>query len=448
MTSKITTSTCRGRGFTRGGALLLVASLLSALAAPACTKSECDQGQSRCNSDGTLATCNVYANCGDSGWVCDSVWHEGSACTARLKCTQDTGDYATCVAPGTRFDCQETSLGPGARSSIAAGDFDNDGTLDLLVDQAPLRVFFGDGRGGFRSGPAGEPSGSLALRGIVTGDFDGDGRLDLAGAAFQPGANGTSTNAVVLQLGDGTGRFGPETVTAVDTSGWLAVADVDGDHRADLVWNDGVLYGAADGRLSQTRLTGDWACAASSKVVVKDFDSDGNPDVGKISPTGLCIAYGRPDRAWDAFTLALPVPTSGAMIPADIAPIKAGDAENALVLAYPSGKIELLVSSAPRIWGAPIGIAELGLADRLFTGDVDGDGHADVVVTIDNTFAVLHGTSTPAFGAPAYHAVHGHDIQVSVAAGFHGDGRLDLAVEDISGTGTSLGVSLLTHGCE
>ena len=119
--------------------------------------------------------------------------------------------------------------------SVATGDFDKDGRLDLAVATgSATNILLGDGRGGFRAAtgsPIPKQAGSVA-----TGDFDGDGKLDVATSC---------TCGLTLLLGDGKGGFRPTAASPAATSALLAAEDVNGDHRLDLVTDDGVLFQTA-----------------------------------------------------------------------------------------------------------------------------------------------------------------------------------------------------------
>ena len=85
--------------------------------------------------------------------------------------------------------------------SVAQGDFNGDGKLDLVVaDHAAdnLSVLLGDGKGNFtlQSSPT---TGSKPYSAAV-GDFNGDGRLDLATA-------NNADDTVTVLVGDGTGNL-------------------------------------------------------------------------------------------------------------------------------------------------------------------------------------------------------------------------------------------------
>jgi hypothetical protein len=88
-------------------------------------------------------------------------------------------------------------------SAIAAGDFNGDGKMDVVVASEgsnDVTVLLGDGRGGLRQG-ASVPAGANPAE-IFVGDFDRDGHPDLAIANHD-------TSFVTILLGDGKGGFRP-----------------------------------------------------------------------------------------------------------------------------------------------------------------------------------------------------------------------------------------------
>src|SRR5437867_1663522 len=102
--------------------------------------------------------------------------------------------------------------------SVAVGDFNGDGRLDLAVANTgsnTVSILLRTGAGAF--GAATDFSvGSLPFS-VAVGDFNGDGRLDLAVANL-------SSNTVYILLGTGRGSFGAATHFSAGASHTDAVA--------------------------------------------------------------------------------------------------------------------------------------------------------------------------------------------------------------------------------
>src|SRR5216683_791054 len=109
-------------------------------------------------------------------------------------------------------------------NSVATGDFNGDGKLDLVVANVfsgTVSIFLGDGKGNFTL--ASSPATGANPSSVAVGDFNGDGKLDLAVADL-------SSGTVTILLGDGTGNFIPGPSPA---AGGYSVSVVTGDFNGD-----------------------------------------------------------------------------------------------------------------------------------------------------------------------------------------------------------------------
>jgi hypothetical protein len=179
--------------------------------------------------------------------------------------------------------------------SVATGDFNGDGKLDLVLTNFighNLSVLLGNGDGTFQvavnyetgSGP----------RSVAVGDLNGDGFLDLVVA-------NSKTNKVSVLLGHGDGSFAkPVHYDASHRPNFVALADVNGDGKLDVVatvsytaqhgnGSMAVLLGNGDGTLRQPSYYGTGLLPRS--IAVADFNGDGFPDVatGNYSSNNITV---------------------------------------------------------------------------------------------------------------------------------------------------------------
>ncbi|HEY3837081.1 MAG TPA: FG-GAP-like repeat-containing protein [Bryobacteraceae bacterium] len=130
-------------------------------------------------------------------------------------------------------------------------DFNGDGNADLVISGYPgMRVYLGDGRGGFQSSWSYDSGTYLSIY-LAVCDFNNDGKLDLAFA--------TSGGAAALLPGNGDGTFQvPKSVpdqSGNNFSSSVAVGDFNGDGKADLVLANGSSVSIFTGRVGRTSFT-------------------------------------------------------------------------------------------------------------------------------------------------------------------------------------------------
>jgi len=129
----------------------------------------------------------------------------------------------------------------GSYGGMAAGDFNDDGWPDIYVGvmDYPNRLFLNDGAGGFHDATSGDIGDEGEAFSIAVGDIDNDGDLDIFQGAGGSGEEGFRS-LMLLNLGEGQFLDVTEAVglgvgvLGTSTSG-TAFTDVDNDGDLDLV---------------------------------------------------------------------------------------------------------------------------------------------------------------------------------------------------------------------
>jgi hypothetical protein len=181
-----------------------------------------------------------------------------------------------------QFEASAVTLNWYATSMISF-DFNKDGIPDLAVVNNPVcvapctgSVFIIPGVGkNYLGAGVSYPLGFHGA-GIALGDVNGDGVPDLV--VTNNTANDTYDLAVLLGNADGT--FQPAINQHLNAlSADAVLADVNGDHKLDLVIDSGVALGNGNGTFGALKPFPEIAAAVITHVAVGDFDKDGHPDV-------------------------------------------------------------------------------------------------------------------------------------------------------------------------
>jgi hypothetical protein len=321
---------------------------------------------------------------------------------------------------------------PGVNlNGLAIGDLNGDGIGDLISESGAVAYGLG---GGYFTKPVGYPiEGALEIRNVVLADLRGNGQTDIV-------VGGYAAISVLLNVGKGLMEDGIWT-NVTGGAGCGAAADFNGDGKPDLAVDNasGVSILLGTGKYLTPFSAGtNIALPGAACLVTGDLNGDGIADllVPVNTPSLAVNAYlGNGDGT---FTLKSTTPTQsgGYLALGDFnhdGKLDFVSSGNLIALGNGDGTFQnptSIVSSSPGFSGIAV-------------GDINNDGWADIVLTIDGfaTATVLLNNQHGGFNQVP--ASFGQYTVQPILADLNGDGNLDLV---LMATDSGAAVVLLGNG--
>ncbi|MBN9516991.1 VCBS repeat-containing protein, partial [bacterium] len=271
----------------------------------------------------------------------------------------------------------------------AAGDFDGDGDLDVVVADfvAGVIPMVNTGAGAFTVGAA---LPIKDVRSVRVVDMDGDGKQDIVAASGRLASGGSGEN-VAIARGNGDGTFAAPITRPIADPQALTVADFNGDGRPDVAVVANHLFVMLNNGTATTVLDPPVRYVTDSDgldLTAADFNGDGKPDVAISGNT--------------------------------------------------TTRVDVLLNTGTGAFGEKVSYPLTGRGGGIAAADLDRDGRPELLVTrtFGGQLSVLKGNTDGTFQAPV----------VYTAPSPHGPGPLAVADYDLDGNLDVVGSSFHTDG--
>ena len=303
--------------------------------------------------------------------------------------------------------------------SVAIGDLNDDGNLDLVTEAS---VLLGNGDGTLQDATQHDAQGGS----VALGDLDGDGDLDLV------------TDGVSVLLGNGDGTFeAAVNYTAGGSS--IAIGDLNGDGNPDLATSGAfVLLGNGDGTF-QAAVN---YIAVGQYVAIGDLNGDGDLDlaVTNRNRSNVTVLFGNGDGTFQSAELY--TPKGGSVAIGDLN--GDGDLDLAVTSSHPYNHVAVLLGNGDGSFQTAVNYAvhDHNWPNSIAIGEFNGDGDLDIVVTVvsSGVIWVLLGNGDGSFQPPVFSGCCIYEASSVTVGDLDKDGDLDLAVtEDRGGVSVLLG---------
>lgn len=303
---------------------------------------------------------------------------------------------------------------------LAAGDFNHDGLKDLVIDaytlvnaytvNHTLAVLLSKGDGTFADPVFLNLNGTIldySMSSVALGDVNGDGTLDIVATTL---GGYYDAPAIITLLGNKDGSFQPAVTQPFGSSytfAGVSLADFNGDGKLDLfISDDGVLgttlpsssiiFGDNSGQFNTSNAINVTNGLSLRKVLVGDLNGDGKPDLALVSAgvrsgysltttnRGLIVYLNNGNGTFTAGNTYETGSLGGDGLLADVN--GDGNLDAVFTVDYPqdvasttSSGAQLLLGKGDGTFGTPTNLTLPPSVSLLAAGDLNGAGVLDLV---------------------------------------------------------------------
>ena len=316
--------------------------------------------------------------------------------------------------------------------AVAVADVNSDGLVDIIIgnELQPNQLLLNKGNASFEEVPGALPDDSFITSAMEVADINGDQHIDLIIANF----GAAEPNQLLLNQGDGTFKEVSDAFPSNDhNSMTIAVADMDGDGRLDILIGTGMnqqnelLLNQGDSTFKGENGT---LGPLAYSIAVADVDGDGRVDflIGNHNASNYAYLNKEnfaikdmpgvfPDGSSKTRNIAV-ADLNGDGVP-DMVIGNFGEPNQVLLTQAQDGRLQEV--------GSDISLGNT-LTSALAIGDLDGDGMPDIVIgnrdQSSNQVMINKGAGKFEEGL----SIPGEQTSALALADVNADGRLDIIV--------------------
>lgn len=336
------------------------------------------------------------------------------------------------------------TTGSTVANSVARGDLDGDGDLDLVaeVDPGHVKTMLNNGSAVFTLSAA-IAGDTVTLTGdglaATLEDMNNDGRVDVVTSLYN---NPNSGLGIYPNTGNGT--LGPMQALPCGGDQRPTLGDLDGDGTVDIASSS--YYGNTMAvclnnsspfafAVKNTLMTG----GLGGAVALLDYDRDGRLDMVVGNPNGA-TQNAQSNRGTGAWFPINPVGSNAQAFVVASADFNGDGAADVAMCDGADGNARVLLGDGTGGFGAALIYPGMAACVFTYATDLNGDGAPDLVLatTSGTSVAVLANNGNGTFGAPTLVDTGGPGPAYVTAGDFNGDGALDLVAAVIGGVSVML----------